>query len=82
MQTPPSKPERQFVDIDPWVVLLEGLMEIPEEEPAKRTRTKRKVGQGHSLLGEVDAERAAPTLVRVGAGTAQARIDVLEEQLR
>jgi hypothetical protein len=27
-------PERQFVDIDPWAVLLEQLTEIPEEEPA------------------------------------------------
>jgi hypothetical protein len=39
---PAPKPERQFVDIDPWAVLLEGLMEIPAEEPAKRTRTKGK----------------------------------------
>ena len=36
MRTPPSKPERQFVDIDPWAMLLEQLMGIPEEEPAKR----------------------------------------------
>jgi hypothetical protein len=28
-------PERQFVDIDPWAVLLEQLTEIPEEEPAR-----------------------------------------------
>jgi hypothetical protein len=28
--------ERRFVDVDPWAVLLEGLMEVPEEEPAKR----------------------------------------------
>jgi len=29
-------PERQYVDIDPWAMLLEQLMEVPEEEPAKR----------------------------------------------
>jgi hypothetical protein len=29
-------PERRFVDIDPWAMLLEQLMEVPEEEPAKR----------------------------------------------
>ena len=34
--TSPSAPERQFVDIDPWAVLLEQLMEMPEEEPAAR----------------------------------------------
>ena len=35
-RTPPLPPERQYVDIDPWAVLLEQLMDIPEEEPAKR----------------------------------------------
>lgn len=35
-QTPHPTPVRQYVDIDPWAVLLEQLMEIPEEEPAKR----------------------------------------------
>ena len=35
-------PERQFVDIDPWAVLLEQLMEIPEEEPARRKDSKGK----------------------------------------
>ena len=34
--TSPSAPERQFVDIDPWAMLLEQLMEPAEEEPAKR----------------------------------------------
>jgi hypothetical protein len=29
-------PERQYVDIDPWAMLLEQLMEVPEEEPAQR----------------------------------------------
>ena len=29
-------PERQFVDIDPWAMLLEQLMEVPDEEPAQR----------------------------------------------
>ena len=32
---PPDR-ERQFVDVDPWAVLLEQLMEMPEEEPARR----------------------------------------------
>ena len=31
---PPPSQERRFVDIDPWAVLLEQLMEVPEEEPA------------------------------------------------
>jgi hypothetical protein len=30
------KQERRFVDIDPWAMLLEQLMEVPEEEPAQR----------------------------------------------
>jgi hypothetical protein len=34
--------ERQYVDIDPWAALLEGLMEIPEEKPTERTRAKGK----------------------------------------
>jgi hypothetical protein len=33
--TPLAAPERRFVDIDPWAVLLEGLMATPEEEPAE-----------------------------------------------
>jgi hypothetical protein len=32
--TPSAVPERRFVDIDPWAVLLEGHMATPEEEPA------------------------------------------------
>ena len=41
--TPPrSVPERRYVDFDPWAMLLEGLTEVPEEEPAERTRLKRK----------------------------------------
>ena len=41
--TPPrSVPERRYVDIDPWAMLLEGLMETPEEGPAERTRPKKK----------------------------------------
>jgi hypothetical protein len=39
---PQSAPERRYVDIDPWAMLLEGLMETPEEEPVERTRPKRK----------------------------------------
>ena len=34
--TSPPAPKRQFVDIDPWAMLLEQLMEVPEEEPAQR----------------------------------------------
>jgi hypothetical protein len=34
--TPPAAPERRFVDIDPWAVLLEQLMEVPEEGPVER----------------------------------------------
>jgi hypothetical protein len=34
---PPAAPERRFVDVDPWAMLLEGLMEMPEEDaPAER----------------------------------------------
>jgi hypothetical protein len=40
--TPPAVPERQFVDIDPWAVLLEQLMEVPEEEPVERKGGKGK----------------------------------------
>ena len=41
--TPPrSVPEPRYVDIDPWAMLLEGLTEVPEEQPAKRTRPKKK----------------------------------------
>ena len=31
---PQSTPERRYADIDPWAVLLEGLMEMPEEGSA------------------------------------------------
>jgi hypothetical protein len=35
--TPSAVPERRFVDVDPWAMLLEGLMEMPEEDaPAER----------------------------------------------
>ena len=41
--TPPrSAPERRYVDVDPWAMLLEQLMVVPEEEPIARTRPKRK----------------------------------------
>jgi hypothetical protein len=33
--------ERRFVDVDPWAVLLEGLMATPEEEPAGSRGGKR-----------------------------------------
>jgi hypothetical protein len=36
------EPERRYVDVDPWAVLLEQLMEVPEEQPAERNGTKRK----------------------------------------
>jgi hypothetical protein len=35
-------PERRFVDVDPWAMLLEGLMTTPEEEPAERKGRKGK----------------------------------------
>ena len=38
---PPAAPERRFVDVDPWAMLLEGLMNMPEEEPAERKSGKR-----------------------------------------
>ena len=41
-ETPPVN-KRQFVDIDPWAVLLEQLMEMPEERATTaRERPKRK----------------------------------------
>jgi hypothetical protein len=40
--TPSAVPERRFVDLDPWAVLLEGLMATPEEEPAEHKPTKGK----------------------------------------
>ena len=38
--TQPPTPGRQMVGFDPWAVLLEQLMETPEEKPTKRTGTK------------------------------------------
>jgi hypothetical protein len=40
----PSRPlaERRYVDVDPWAMLLEVLMEVHEEEPVERARPKRK----------------------------------------
>ena len=40
--TQPPTPEHRYVDIDPWAVLLEQLMDIPEEDPTERRRTKAK----------------------------------------
>ena len=40
--TPQPAPERRYVDVDPWAMLLEGLMETPEEEPVARPRPKKK----------------------------------------
>ena len=34
--TRPPAPERRFVDVDPWALLLERLTEVPEEQPAGR----------------------------------------------
>jgi hypothetical protein len=39
---PPKVPERRFVAIDPWSVLLEQLMEVPEEEAVERKGRKGK----------------------------------------
>jgi hypothetical protein len=35
------EPERRYVDVDPWAMLLEQLMEMPEEQPAERDESKR-----------------------------------------
>ena len=40
--TQQPKPEHRLVDIDPWAVLLEQLMEPAEENPVERKRTKAK----------------------------------------
>ena len=40
--TPQPAPGRRYVDVDPWAMLLEGLMETPEEGPGERTRPKKK----------------------------------------
>ena len=40
--TPQPVPERRYVDVDPWAMLLEQLMVVPEEEPAAPTRPKKK----------------------------------------
>ena len=32
------EPERRYVDVDPWAMLLEQLMEMPEERPAEDER--------------------------------------------
>jgi hypothetical protein len=39
--TQQPEPERRYVDVDPWAMLLEQLMEMPEEQPAERDETKR-----------------------------------------
>src|SRR5689334_23914591 len=36
------EPEHRFVDVDPWAMLLEQLMVMPEERPAEG-----KIGGGH-----------------------------------
>lgn len=38
----PLEPKHRFVDVDPWAVLLEQLMEPAEEGPTERRRTKAK----------------------------------------
>src|SRR3954452_1158828 len=41
--TQPPDRERRLVDVDPWAMLLEGLMEVPEETaPAKPKPTRGK----------------------------------------
>ena len=37
-----TTPERRYVDVDPWAMLLEQLMVVPEEEPVARPRPKKK----------------------------------------
>ena len=41
-RTQPLRQEHRFVDVDPWALMLEQLMETPEEKPAVRTRPKGK----------------------------------------
>ena len=38
--TRPPDPERRFVDVHPWALLLEQLTEVPEEQPAGREGRK------------------------------------------
>jgi hypothetical protein len=42
--SPASRPDREhrLVDVDPWAILLEQLMVVPEEEPAERKGGKGK----------------------------------------
>ena len=40
--TQQPEPERRYVDVDPWAMLLEQLMEMPEEQPAERSEVKGK----------------------------------------
>ncbi len=42
VRTRRPEPECRYVDVDPWAVLLEQLMEMPKEQPAERNGTKRK----------------------------------------
>ncbi len=34
------EPERRYVDVDPWAVLLEQLMEVPEEEAPEQRKPR------------------------------------------
>ena len=40
--TPQPAPERRYVDVDPWAMLLEQLMVVPEEERVARPRPQKK----------------------------------------
>ena len=40
--TQQAEPERRYGDVDPWAMLLEQLMEMPEEQTAERNGTEGK----------------------------------------
>src|SRR5689334_11875189 len=61
------EPERRYVDVDPWAMLLEQLMEMPEERPAEDERkpaeaTRRPTGpaSGSAHLGYREAGWRGP----------------------
>ena len=67
--------ERRFVDIDPWAVLLEQLMETPEEgAPAERKPSTRASRAGRPLPGRINAaEPCCAHRILTPAGTSPSR---------
>jgi hypothetical protein len=64
-----SEQEPRFVDIDPWVVLLGQLMEVPEDEPAGRERDKGEWGRaGRSPATSMPISHASPRSRRNASG--------------